>query len=154
MEISKSEKDGLKFGSLSISGKAVFGRLRVENGVHRVQVTPLETEMSLLDSTLRGSLRQRRLVDSKLVQPLSSSCFNLMRYCRDWLGHLRGSFDCSMRWMWCWHQQICVSTSIGQEEQADSTSTRLRVPSASRTSLHKFQSPFRQLLAVLRSPSR
>lgn len=38
METSISERGGLKFASLSLSGRSVFRSLKMENGVHRVQV--------------------------------------------------------------------------------------------------------------------
>lgn len=40
MEMSRDEIGGIKFASLSVSGEDVFGRLRSENGVHRVQRVP------------------------------------------------------------------------------------------------------------------
>eukprot|EP00210_Caulerpa_lentillifera_P006304 g6021.t2 len=41
MELSTSEMGGIKFASLSLSGRDVFGKLKMENGVHRVQRVPL-----------------------------------------------------------------------------------------------------------------
>lgn len=38
MEISSSDLGGIKFASLSISGRGVYGQMKVESGVHRVQV--------------------------------------------------------------------------------------------------------------------
>jgi len=39
--MSLSHMRGVKFGSLSVSGSDAFGRLRLESGVHRVQVLSL-----------------------------------------------------------------------------------------------------------------
>ena len=82
LEQAESETGGFKLASASIAGRAVYGRLKFESGVHRVQRVPA-TESSGRVHTSAASVAVMPQADEVRFHPRPIGAARPCARCRD-----------------------------------------------------------------------